>query len=96
MPAMMTMMILSPFYLYRAIAESIALQSGNPADSISVPLPEYTARQEHIDNSCPSPLDEQLRLALVLSQQEEQDLEQRRKQEEDELEMILKLSLTDK
>lgn len=82
--------------LQRAIAESIALQSGNPADSNSVPLPEYTARQEHIDNTCPPDIDEQLRLALALSQQEEQDLEQRRKQEEDELEMILKLSLTEK
>ena len=79
----------------RAIAESIALQSGNPADSNSVQIPEYTEQQEHIDNSCPD-VDEQLRLALVLSQQEVQDLERRQKQEEEELEMILKLSLTDK
>lgn len=81
--------------LQRAIAESIALQSGKSPDSDSVPIPEYTAQEERVDNSCPD-MDEQLRLALALSQQEEQDLEQQRKQEEDELERILKLSLTDK
>ena len=81
-----------PIFPYRAIEESIALQSGKPPDFL--PIPEYTEQQEHIDTS--QDIDEQLRLALALSQQDINDSERRRKQEEEELEMILKLSLTDK
>lgn len=40
--------------------------------------------------------DEQLRLAMEISQKEQQEEEHRRKAEEDELERILKLSLTEK
>lgn len=84
--------------LQKAIAESIALQTGKCPDPD--PIPEYTSQQENgeimLGGYRNSDIDEQLRLALALSQQENQEMEKRRKQEEEELEMILKLSMQEK
>lgn len=77
--------------LQRAIAESIRI-SGSELDVgmnrqiISEPLSSPTLEND----------DEQLRLAMEISQKEQQEEEHRRKAEEDELERILKLSLTEK
>jgi len=78
----------------RAIAESIALQSGHPP--VCEQIPEYTPQEEQNDTSGSVSIDEQLRLALVLSQQQNQEDEQRRRQEEEELDRILQLSLQEK
>ncbi|XP_045171889.2 ankyrin repeat domain-containing protein 13D-like [Mercenaria mercenaria] len=79
--------------LQQAIAESIALQSGKPL--VPEHIPEYTEREEKNDVGS-SDIDEQLRLALEMSQRENQESERLRRQEEEELERILQLSLQDK
>ncbi|XP_064612137.1 ankyrin repeat domain-containing protein 13B-like isoform X2 [Liolophura sinensis] len=80
--------------LQRAIAES--LQSGvispgseenpetGPSTTTTQPLPRDTS------------LDDDLRLALEMSQRELEDTEKRRREEEEELNRIIQLSLTDK
>lgn len=78
---------------FRAIAESIALQSGKLP--VSERIPEYTDKEERNDRES-GDIDEQLRLAIVLSQQENQESERLRKQEEEELQRILELSLQEK
>ena len=57
--------------------------------SVERPLPPVP-RPPRVDD------DEQLRLALEMSQRELAEDDKRRKQEEEELEMILRLSLTEK
>lgn len=79
--------------LQQAIAESIALQSGTLPTSERIP--EYSERDERNDRET-GDIDEQLRIALVLSQQESQESERLRKQEEEELQRILELSLQEK
>lgn len=79
--------------LQRAIEESIALQSGQ--QPVPDRIPEYSEQEERNDVENGS-IDEQLRIALALSQQENQEVERLRKQEEEELERILKLSLEEK
>lgn len=71
--------------LQRAIAESLALQSGNPVS------PEIISEPNSVNN-----IDDDLQLALQLSQQTLTEDEKRRKEEDEELEKILKLSLEDK
>lgn len=86
-------MVTNYFFTSRAIAESIALQSGKLP--VSERIPEYTDREERNDRES-GDIDEQLRLAIVLSQQENQESERLRKQEEEELQRILELSLQEK
>lgn len=69
----------------RAIAESLALQSGDTT------YPEILPETNSSSN-----LDDDLRLALQLSQQTLTEDEKRRKEEEEELERILKLSMQEK
>lgn len=71
--------------LQRAIAESLALQSGDTT------YPEILPETNSSSN-----LDDDLRLALQLSQQTLTEDEKRRKEEEEELERILKLSMQEK
>ncbi|KAK6192849.1 hypothetical protein SNE40_004249 [Patella caerulea] len=77
--------------LQRAIAESLSLNSngvpGNISDRTTNGQPPITAFRSDED---------QLRIALEISENELHEAEKRRKQEEEELEMILKLSLTEK
>ncbi|XP_069136518.1 ankyrin repeat domain-containing protein 13D-like [Argopecten irradians] len=80
--------------LQRAIAESIALSGGSsPGDGAP---PVHRQPLQH----APPPIlrddETQMRMALELSQRQQQEDDIRRKQEEEELEMILKLSLTEK
>ncbi|KAL4223353.1 Ankyrin repeat domain-containing protein 13D [Mactra antiquata] len=79
--------------LQQAIAESIALQSGKTI--ISEPIPEYTEREERNDTDN-NDIDDQLRLVLALSEQENLESEKLRRREEEELERILQLSLQEK
>lgn len=73
----------------RAIEDSIALAQG----SNGIP----TTTQPVISSVADvSDVDQQLRMALELSKQQVHDDEIRRKKEEEELEMILKLSITEK
>lgn len=81
-------------FSHRAIAES--LQSGvispgsqdnpetGPTTTTTQPMPRDTS------------VDDDLRLALEMSQRELEDAEKRRREEEDELNRIIQLSLTDK
>lgn len=69
----------------RAIAESLSLQSGDTT------YPEILPETNSSSN-----LDDDIRLALQLSQQTLTEDEKRRKEEEEELERILKLSMQEK
>lgn len=71
--------------LQRAIAESLSLQSGDTT------YPEILPETNSSSN-----LDDDIRLALQLSQQTLTEDEKRRKEEEEELERILKLSMQEK
>lgn len=73
--------------LQRAIADSLAFAQGSNGEDI-ITEPEFLVDVSDID--------EQLRIALELSKQQVEDDAKRRKQEEEELEMILKLSITEK
>ncbi|KAL5017031.1 hypothetical protein ScPMuIL_006620 [Solemya velum] len=76
--------------LQRAIEESIAASAGRDSSNI----PEYI-QSESISNFIPVD-DDQLEIALDLSRREQENSDKRRHDEEAELEMILKLSLTEK
>ncbi|WAR03571.1 AN13D-like protein [Mya arenaria] len=78
--------------LQQAIAESIALQSGMPPE----PIPEYSPDEERNDVSPPSGLDNQMRVALQVSERETREAQRLRLQEEEELKRILELSLIEK
>ena len=73
----------------RAIADSIAIAQG----SNGFPT---TTQPEISSVANVSDVDQQLHMALELSKQQVHDDEIRRKKEEEELEMILKLSITEK
>lgn len=75
--------------LQRAIADSIAIAQG----SNGFPT---TTQPEISSVANVSDVDQQLHMALELSKQQVHDDEIRRKKEEEELEMILKLSITEK
>ena len=78
------------FLFPRAIAESLAIQSGNTTS------PEIPSEPNNSSSSNGVTLDDDLRLALQLSQQTLTEDEKRRQQEEEELERILKLSMQEK
>ncbi len=80
--------------VHRALEESMKLMSGpgsnGPvADEADPAAPEQQSNPHNDD-------DNQLRVAMEMSRRQQEEDEKRRKQEEEELEMILKLSLTDK
>ena len=78
------------FTFFRAIRESLRDQfSGKEMPTNSEE--EQIRRRTNSLNE-----EEQLRLVMELSEQEDKEAELRRKQEEEELEKILALSLTDK
>ncbi|KAH3886264.1 hypothetical protein DPMN_010266 [Dreissena polymorpha] len=79
--------------LQQAIAESIALQSGKPF--VSDPIPEYSPLEEQSETQI-GLIDDQLRVAMAISERENAEAERRRKQEEEELNRILELSLLEK
>lgn len=84
--------LLSQCFLFpRAIAESLAIQSGN---TTSPEIPSEPNNSSSSSNGVT--LDDDLRLALQLSQQTLTEDEKRRQQEEEELERILKLSMQEK
>ena len=72
-------------YIVRAIRESLLVSS--PGIAIS---------GERNDNTNASTYDEQLQIALAMSEQEVMKRNREEKSENDELERILKLSLTEK
>jgi len=67
-----------------------------PASSPSEQRPLPPVPQETQDQSYQGMIDEQMQLALELSKRELEEIERRCKQEEEELDRILKLSLTEK
>lgn len=71
----------------RAIAESLRQNCGlEQSGPVEISQPRSTLTNEEV----------QLRLALELSQKESEESVRRRKEEEEQLEAILRLSLTDK
>ena len=86
------------FSFPRAIAESIALQSGRPVDGGqgSDTIPEYSDAEERLDLELPTGISDDLRIAIQLSERENMEAERLRRQEEEELNRILQLSLTEK
>ncbi|XP_071179075.1 ankyrin repeat domain-containing protein 13D-like [Mytilus edulis] len=76
--------------LQRAIADSLAMSQGKNG------LPTTTQPELISVSDISSDVDEELRVALEISRQQIEDDANRRKQEEEQLEMILKLSITEK
>ncbi|KAK2169141.1 hypothetical protein LSH36_12g20034 [Paralvinella palmiformis] len=82
--------------LQQAIEESMKSAGQFPASSPSEQRPLPPVPQETQDQSYQGMIDEQMQLALELSKRELEEIERRCKQEEEELDRILKLSLTEK
>ena len=82
--------------MFRVLAESMGLQ----VSQREIVTPEYLSQCYPPPSAHELPLtddvDEQLRKVLQLSEAEQQEVDRQRRQEEEELEMILKLSLTEK
>ncbi|VDI69031.1 Hypothetical predicted protein [Mytilus galloprovincialis] len=76
--------------LQRAIADSLAMSQGKNG------LPTTTQPELISVSDISSDVDEELRVALEISRQQIEEDANRRKQEEEQLEMILKLSITEK
>ena len=81
---------------FRAIEESMKTAGQIPAGSPSEQRPLPQIPQENEDNAYQGMIDEQMQLALELSRRELEEIERRCKEEEEELDRILKLSLTEK
>ena len=80
----------------RAIEESMKTARQIPAGSPSEQQPLPALPQENQDHTYQGMIDEQMQLALELSRRELEETERRHKEEEEELDRILKLSLTEK
>lgn len=98
---------LASFFSFRAIQESMFLQSGPALGTVesgggnSVPTSEDSPVLSNNggNSSLPPPypsFDEQLRLAMELSSREQEERERQRREEDEELQRILQLSLTEK
>nr|CAD7595089.1 unnamed protein product [Timema genevievae] len=84
--------------LQRAIQASLALYQQNISDVCTSPVRSSPDGREEEAETPNSPLvdDDDLQIALVLSQREREEEEKQRKQEEEMLQQILQLSLTEK
>nr|CAD7455802.1 unnamed protein product [Timema tahoe] len=84
--------------LQRAIQASLALYQQNISDVCTSPVRSSPDGREEEVETPNSPLvdDDDLQIALVLSQREREEEEKQRKQEEEMLQQILQLSLTEK
>ena len=78
------------FTFFRAIRESLRDQVSGKETPTNNEGEQVRRRTNSLNE------EEQLRLVMELSEQEDKEAELRRKQEEEELEKILALSLTDK
>ncbi|XP_070573384.1 ankyrin repeat domain-containing protein 13D-like [Ptychodera flava] len=94
--------------LQRAIQESLRLSqepgdrdvTGNSGDGSAIPVmaqrPLPTPPTQSMGARTTNELEDQLKLAIELSEKEQKEEEKRRQQEEEELQRILQLSLTEK
>ncbi|XP_013416590.1 ankyrin repeat domain-containing protein 13D isoform X1 [Lingula anatina] len=82
--------------LQRALAASLSI-SHQPGESLSQDsVPEEDICRPYPRTQPEDPMDQQLRLALEMSQKQQAEDERRRMQEDEELQRILQLSMTEK